>query len=65
MSNVFKACITCKPPKRYPGCHEECEAYLAERRKYDKVKEAERAEKSFDGYIAVAHDRIEKSGSNA
>lgn len=23
----FECCILCKPPKRYPGCHDHCPEY--------------------------------------
>ena len=33
----FECCIPCKPPKRYPGCHDHCPEYAAARAKYDKA----------------------------
>ena len=33
----FECCIPCKPPKRYPGCHDHCPEYAVARAKYDKA----------------------------
>lgn len=34
----FECCIPCKPPKRYPGCHDCCPEYAAARAKYEQDK---------------------------
>jgi hypothetical protein len=35
------SCKDCKPPKRYPGCHDHCPEYLAEKAEHDKCKAEE------------------------
>ena len=38
-------CKTCKPPERYPGCHEKCKYYQEWNDKHKKEKEKERNRK--------------------
>lgn len=33
---AIKCCHPCKPPKRYPGCHDHCPEYAKERAQHDK-----------------------------
>ena len=35
------SCKDCKPPKRYPGCHDHCPEYLAQKSEHDQRKAAE------------------------
>ncbi len=58
-----KKCFNCE--SRYPGCHAECEYYLAWKREHDKVKAEENAErkKEYDrkSYDVERHDRVIKA----
>ena len=58
-----KRCFKCE--SRYPGCHAECEYYLAWKKEHDKVKEEENAErkKEYDrkSYDVERHDRVIKA----
>jgi hypothetical protein len=31
------SCKDCKPPKRYPGCHDHCPEYLAQKAEHDRL----------------------------
>lgn len=37
----FEKCHKCKPPERYPGCHDHCKYYKEARAAYDERKAAE------------------------
>ena len=41
MSMTINSCKECKPPKRYPGCHDHCQEYLAQKAEHDKCKAEE------------------------
>lgn len=41
MSMSINSCKECKPPKRYPGCHDHCQEYLAQKAEHDKCKAEE------------------------
>lgn len=51
MANWFEECHHCKPPKRYPGCHDHCPEYIASKADYDKKRREARLEKSVWSYI--------------
>ena len=38
---IIKCCSGCVAPKRYPGCHDHCPEYAAERAEYAKHKTKE------------------------
>jgi len=38
MSVIIKCCNGCVAPKRYPGCHDHCPEYAAEKAEYEKLK---------------------------
>ena len=42
------SCMGCVAPKRYPGCHDHCPEYLAEKAKHDELKAAEEKKKSIE-----------------
>ena len=42
----IKCCKDCMPPTRYPGCHDKCEQYKAEKAEYEKQKEYAKAHKT-------------------
>lgn len=48
MKQYFKSCRDCKPPKRHPGCHGECEEYKASKLAYDEEMEQIRKTKELD-----------------
>lgn len=48
---AIKCCKDCVPPTRYPGCHDKCEMYKAEKAEYKKQKEYARACKDQDHAI--------------
>lgn len=58
-----KRCFNCE--SRYPGCHAECEYYLAWKKEHDKVKAEEDAErkKFYDhkSYESEKHERVVKA----
>lgn len=57
----FKSCRDCKPPKRHPGCHGECEAYLAEKAANDAALERIKAARNEQGaYLDYTHDRANR-----
>ena len=35
----FKCCMPCKPPDRYPGCHDHCEKFRKEKDAHNQRKE--------------------------
>ena len=43
-------CRECVPPKRYPGCHAVCEAYISWKEEWDTLKDKERKQKQMDGW---------------
>lgn len=59
---VITCCKECVAPKRHIGCHGNCEEYLAERAKYELLKEQYNQQKriSTDIYNQRA-GRIEKA----
>ena len=34
----IKCCKDCVAPKRHPGCHGSCDAYIAEKAEYERLK---------------------------
>lgn len=38
----FRCCRMCVPPKRHPGCHAGCAAYIADKKLYDEYALAEK-----------------------
>lgn len=58
MSGVFKSCIPCKPPKRYPGCQDSCPDYRREWEKNQKVLQAKYREAEARSYGVGAHGRM-------
>lgn len=58
-----KRCFKCE--SRYPGCHAECDYYLAWKKEHDRVKAEESAErkKEYDrkSYDVERHDRVIKA----
>ena len=49
MAGDFKACLKCVPPKRYPGCHDHCQDYLAEKAEHEKEKVARDFQRKIKG----------------
>ena len=49
--NYFEACHYCKPPKRYPGCHDHCPDYLGPKAAYDEKRKQARLDKVSWSYI--------------
>ena len=47
----FECCIPCKPPKRYPGCHDHCPEYAAARAKHEQDKAIANKKKAIDQSI--------------
>jgi len=51
-------CRFCKPPERYPGCHDKCtDKYIPWRARLDARKDAERGERVCKAYAAEANIR--------
>lgn len=38
----FDCCMPCKPPKRYPGCHDHCPEYAAAKAKRERAQAEQR-----------------------
>lgn len=47
----MKCCMPCVPPKRYPGCHDHCPEYAAEKAEDQKKKELDRQRRAVIGSI--------------
>ena len=43
-------CKECVSPKRYPGCHVVCEAYIKWKEEWDELKAKERKQKQMDDW---------------
>lgn len=43
---TIKCCRDCVPPTRYPGCHDKCEKYKANKIKLEKEKQRIRKEQN-------------------
>ena len=43
-------CRDCVAPKRHPGCHAECEAYLNWKKEWDAQKEKIREQQRMDSW---------------
>lgn len=41
-------CRECVPPKRYPGCHADCEAYISWKAEWDALKDEIRKQKQIE-----------------
>jgi hypothetical protein len=52
----FKSCQKCD--KRFPGCHDHCELYAADKAAYKEIKASMRQEKEVDAVIRAASTRI-------
>ena len=48
---AIKCCKGCVAPKRYPGCHDRCPEYLAEKAEYDRLMGAYKQEQKIIGSI--------------
>ena len=48
---MVRVCKGCVSPKRYPGCHDHCPEYLAERAEYDRLKEADYKKRQTIGLL--------------
>ena len=55
---AVKCCRGCVAPKRYPGCHDRCQEYIAARAEYDRRKEIYDRERDIRN--AIYHSRSEK-----
>ena len=52
----FDACRVCKPPKRHPGCHGKCEAYLTAKEYNDAIRGALHKKQANDTMIREIRD---------
>lgn len=50
MSLTDNPCKECVAPKRYPGCHAKCEAYIQWKEEWDALKDKERKQKQMDDW---------------
>lgn len=53
-------CRACHPPKRHPGCHGGCEAYLAIKRERDRCRELTQAGSKYMGDSKTHQDAIRR-----
>lgn len=44
-------CRECVPPKRYPGCHAVCKAYIKWKEEWNVLKDKERKQKQMDYWV--------------
>lgn len=51
-------CINCKPPKRHPGCHSNCEEYLRGLEDFRAKKNFINEDKILQDFHAETHDRL-------
>lgn len=59
----FEKCITCKPPKRHPGCQDNCPHYKEGKAKIAADKAIKRAEGKIDSYVRGSVIRMKRSKS--
>ena len=52
------SCKGCTSPKRYPGCHAVCPEYLADRARYDELKEADDKRRRVKGNLIAQRDEL-------
>lgn len=55
---AVKCCRGCVSPKRYPGCHNHCPEYIAERAEHDRRKAIYDRERNISN--AIYRSRSEK-----
>lgn len=55
---IINCCRYCTPPKRNPGCHAKCPEYLAERARYDELKEADDKRRQLRGELIAQRDKL-------
>ena len=53
-----RGCVKCKPPKRHPGCHSDCEEYRLGLEDFKARKEYANADKIFHDFSAETHERL-------
>lgn len=57
LPQMNRVCRDCKPPKRHPGCHSECEEYLKERDAIEALRKEIQANKAEDNlYNSYRHN---------
>jgi hypothetical protein len=55
-------CKDCKPPKRFPGCHDHCPEYLAQKAEHDRIKAEHDLKRNIDGALySNRSDRVYKA----
>ena len=47
----IKCCMPCKPPERYPGCHDHCKQFSEEKAQNEKDTAAQRKQKEIQAGI--------------
>ena len=50
--------------KRHPGCHSECESYLAEKKRLQAQKDAHESERNFNAYQISHAQRLYRKKKN-
>ena len=48
---AIKCCMPCKPPERYPGCHDHCSKYIEEKAQHEKDMDARRLQVAIQAGI--------------
>jgi hypothetical protein len=54
----FRACTNCQ--KRYPGCHDHCAEYAADKAAYEEIKHSLKQEKDIDATIKAGANRVNR-----
>jgi hypothetical protein len=50
---MIRCCYGCIAPKRYPGCHAQCQEYIKEKAVHDAQHEEERKKKEIRNGITI------------
>lgn len=51
MGVIIKCCQHCVPPKRYPGCHDSCPDYAAQKAEHERLKAADAEKRKTNNNI--------------
>lgn len=54
----FRACTNCQ--KRYPGCHDHCAEYAADKAAYEAIKMSVNKEKEVNACVKASINRIQR-----
>lgn len=61
---MIYSCRNCVPPKRHPGCHAVCEAYLKEKETCDKARDQRRHDQRIKDDCYISARKAKKYAEN-